>query len=113
MSTARVQEYLSSVPIVTRALLFINITIHIAVFVTSYPVINVAINPILVILRGEYYRVVTSAFIHGGLLHIAMNMSSLLAIGRSLEIQYGSLMMLMYTLWGLVLTGTLFVALVW
>lgn len=115
MSTAstRAQEFLASVPLVTRALLFINISVHIAVFVTSYPVINVAINPILVLMRGEYYRLVTSAFIHGGLLHIAMNMSTLLAIGRSLEMRYGSLMMLTFTLWGLVLTGILFVALVW
>lgn len=113
MSTTRIQEFLASVPCVTRALLFINIGIHIAVFFTSFPIFLMAINPVLVILRSEYYRLISSAFVHGGMMHILMNMSTLLAIGRALELQYGSIPMLFITLWALLLTGVTFVGMVW
>jgi membrane associated rhomboid family serine protease len=39
---------------------------------------------------GEYYRLVTSAFMHGGLLHIGFNMYLLYIIGRELELGLGS-----------------------
>lgn len=39
--------------------------------------------------KGEYYRLVTSMFLHGGLLHIALNMYSLYSIGPLIERIYG------------------------
>ncbi|KAJ1432059.1 hypothetical protein B484DRAFT_395140 [Ochromonadaceae sp. CCMP2298] len=113
MSTARVQEYLGNIPLVTKALLFVNVAIHIILFLTSFPVNLLAINPLFIIYRGEYYRLVSSAFVHGGVLHILMNMSSLVALGTMLENSYGSMRMLFLTLWSLVLCGCTFVALVW
>jgi rhomboid protease GluP len=44
-----------------------------------------------VILRHEYWRLITSVFIHGGLLHLAVNMWSLLVIGPLVERLYGNL----------------------
>ena len=38
---------------------------------------------------GEYYRLFTCAFFHGGLLHLACNMYSLYLIGRELETVLG------------------------
>jgi len=35
--------------------------------------------------RGEWWRVVTSAFIHGGVLHLLLNMGLLFALGQQLE----------------------------
>ena len=113
MSVSRVQEYLSTIPVITRVLLLTNISIHVIIFLTSFPIGELAINPIIVIIRGEYYRMVTSVFVHGGLMHIAMNMSTLLAIGTSLERTYGSMKMLFLTLWAIVLSGFFFIALVW
>lgn len=113
MSTDRVQEYLSTVPVVTKVLLLLNCAIHAVIFFTSFPLDLVAINPVMVIVRGEYYRLVSSAFVHSGILHIAMNMSSLLAIGAALENRYGSVKLLFLTLWALILSGTVFVTLVW
>lgn len=46
-------------------------------------------------------------------MHIGMNMSTLLAIGSSLENQYGTLPMLFLTLWCLLLCGATFVLMVW
>ena len=39
---------------------------------------------------GEYYRLVTSAFVHSGFLHIGFNMYLLYMIGRELELAVGS-----------------------
>ncbi len=46
---------------------------------------------ILVVLNHEYWRLVTSVFLHGGLLHVAMNMWSLYVIGPLIERLYGNL----------------------
>ena len=39
---------------------------------------------------GEYYRLVTSAFLHSSILHIGFNMYLLWIIGRELELTLGS-----------------------
>ncbi len=41
------------------------------------------------ILRGELWRLVTPALLHGSLLHIAFNMYALFSLGSSLERYYG------------------------
>jgi hypothetical protein len=38
---------------------------------------------------GEYYRLVTAAFLHGGLLHLALNMFALASLGPVLESALG------------------------
>lgn len=38
---------------------------------------------------GQYYRLLTSAFLHGGILHLACNMYSLYAVGPQIEQIYG------------------------
>jgi rhomboid protease GluP len=43
-----------------------------------------------VILRGEYWRLLTSVFVHGGLIHLAVNMWCLINIGPLLERLYGN-----------------------
>ncbi len=39
--------------------------------------------------EGEYYRLATSAFLHYGLAHLALNMWALWAVGQSLELWLG------------------------
>ncbi|KAJ1457624.1 hypothetical protein M885DRAFT_461626 [Pelagophyceae sp. CCMP2097] len=53
----------------------------------------------------EWYRVVTSAFLHGGLLHVGMNMFSVVAIGSMLEQQLGSARLGLWLLWAVPLCG--------
>lgn len=50
-----------------------------------------ALNPVLVSTNGEYYRIFTAMFLHGGFLHIFSNMYVLLLLGRTLEKTVGSL----------------------
>ncbi len=38
---------------------------------------------------GEWYRIITVALIHGGLMHLAFNMYALLVLGNPLEYAFG------------------------
>ena len=40
-------------------------------------------------LRQEYWRLATSVFVHGGLIHLALNLWSLIVIGPLIERIYG------------------------
>jgi len=40
--------------------------------------------------RHEWYRLITAMFLHGGLIHIGVNMMSLMQLGPALEELYGS-----------------------
>ena len=42
-------------------------------------------------LNHQYWRLITSVFVHGGLIHIAMNMWSLYVIGPLVERLFGNL----------------------
>lgn len=42
----------------------------------------------LVVLKGEWWRLFTAMFLHGGMTHILMNMFSLYLIGRGVEIYF-------------------------
>jgi rhomboid protease GluP len=44
-----------------------------------------------VVLDREYWRLITTVFLHGGLIHLAMNMWSLLVVGPLVERLYGNL----------------------
>jgi rhomboid protease GluP len=63
-------------------------------------------NREFVLVNGEYYRLLTSMFLHGGLAHITFNMLSLYIIGRTIEALYGHVRFIaIYMLGGL--TGAL------
>ena len=48
---------------------------------------------------GQLYRIVTSSFLHGGLLHLGMNVASTAAISGALERSAGTVRLLAITLW--------------
>jgi membrane associated rhomboid family serine protease len=49
-----------------------------------------ALWPAAVLQDHQYWRIVTSAFLHGGLMHIGLNMMSLWFLGRFIEAAAGS-----------------------
>ncbi len=49
-----------------------------------------ALWPASVLVYHEWWRIITSAFLHGGLLHITVNMISLWVLGRFIEAIAGS-----------------------
>lgn len=61
--------------------------------------------PSLVLQDGQWWRIVTGAFLHGGYAHIAVNMFSLWMLGRFIESIAGSLRMLVIYAFSMVVSG--------
>lgn len=81
---------------VTIALIAINLLVFVAQLSTGGTVVrfggDFALDYALYgpkIADGEWYRLITGAFVHGGLIHIAFNMLFLWWFGRSLETLLG------------------------
>ncbi len=73
-------------PRVTQALIVVNV----AAFAYQQlagargVIADYGMNPVLVA-GGEFYRLLTSAFLHGGVLHLLMNMYALFVLGAQVE----------------------------
>jgi membrane associated rhomboid family serine protease len=61
--------------------------------------------PAEVLQRGQWWRIVTGAFLHGGLVHIGVNMLSLWYLGRFIEYALGSWRMLAVYAVSLIVSG--------
>lgn len=85
-----------SIPLVTVALVFANILFFIGTewngssMDTDHIIRMGAMYEPAFIEQREYYRIITSCFLHFGLMHLANNMVSLLVLGYSLEHAIGS-----------------------
>jgi membrane associated rhomboid family serine protease len=77
----------------------------------SLVVSSFAMSPSTVLGEVQLYRVVSAAFTHLSLLHLGMNMLSLVSLGSSLEALFGSLGFFFLTMLYLMLVGGLFLAL--
>jgi rhomboid protease GluP len=93
-------------PWASRVLLAINIIIYVVAVVLSLSVLNIPnttfLNPnglVLflmgwkdneLILQGQYWRFLTAMFLHGGLMHIALNGLALHVLGPQVERVYGT-----------------------
>ena len=53
--------------------------------------IDPAVNETIGVADGEYYRLLTSAFLHGGIVHLALNMYAIYLFGPPLEAALGRL----------------------
>lgn len=96
-------------PIVTYLLIALNVILYIIpVLTNSYDTI---INNFCVygplIKAGQYYRIITGAFLHGGILHLAFNCYALYVIGSQLESYLGKVRYLIIYLFSAV-TASLF-----
>lgn len=78
-------------PVVTQTI----IVICVALFVLSFGIdqneiiFNFGLNPTLVQYYGEYYRLISSMFLHLNFMHIAFNMLALWQVGMVLEDRLG------------------------
>jgi membrane associated rhomboid family serine protease len=54
-----------------------------------------SLYPAAVLQDGQWWRIVTAAFLHAGLIHIGVNMISLWSLGRFIELALGSWRMLL------------------
>ncbi len=74
---------------VTTALLAINIIAFILQQIPGLNVTNWGVNYGPATLNGEYWRLFTAGFLHGGIFHIGMNMWCLWSLGRLSERLFG------------------------
>ena len=79
--------------VITYILIGINIIMYLlSLFITNNfnaALIMLGANNRTLVLSGDYYRLITSAFLHGSLLHLLVNMYSLLVIGKEVETYLG------------------------
>lgn len=86
-----------SIPVVTYMVIGINILVFLITAFLSNNIFNIDINVLVnmgakyneLISAGQYYRLFTCIFLHGGIVHIALNMYSLYAIGPLVERLFG------------------------
>lgn len=77
---------------VTRALIALNVLAYVWELYTGALHDNAALVrdgvliPVLVTQNHEYWRIITSAFLHAGIWHIGLNMLSLYWLGRFIEV---------------------------
>jgi membrane associated rhomboid family serine protease len=64
-----------------------------------------ALIPVLVLQDGQWWRIISGAFLHGGLLHIGVNMLSLWFLGRFIESALGPWRMLLVYMVSLIASG--------
>lgn len=78
-------------PVVTYTLIIINILVFIAMYIfgkgseDNLTLVLFGANYPALVRAGDYYRLITSAFLHSGLLHLIFNNYALYVIGSQLE----------------------------
>ncbi|MFB4276155.1 rhomboid family intramembrane serine protease [Nonomuraea sp. MTCD27] len=76
-------------PIVTYAILVINVLVFGGQYLSDAIVGQLAMWPAGVALGDQYYRLISAAFVHGGVFHILFNCWALYVIGPYLERAFG------------------------
>lgn len=95
---------------VTLTLIAINVVLFAGQFASQDMLTNFGLLYGPNVLAGEYWRIISSGFLHGGLVHIGFNMYLLYMLGPQLEQAFGSVRFsLMY--FGALIGGSLAVIL--
>ena len=100
-------------PIITYILIFINIVMFVLMYMlgngseNTNTLIDFGANYILLTKAGEYYRLITSGFLHIGVIHLLLNIYSLYIVGSQVEYFYGKVKYIIIYLFSLIM-GSLF-----
>lgn len=77
-------------PYITYMLIFINILFYVLSIIYNSFYNSMVLNPSK-ILNGEYYRLLSCIFMHGGIIHLLCNMYCLYVIGPQVESFFGKI----------------------
>lgn len=100
-------------PIITIIILLLNIIVFALMYILgkgsedTRTLINFGANYVSLTKSGDYYRLITSAFLHIGVLHLLLNMYSLYIIGTQIEYFYGKIKYIIIYLFSAIM-GSLF-----
>ena len=100
---------ISDTPATTLFMVCTCASIYILQIVCEPHVQNFTMNPRQIIYLHEYYRIITSAIFHANFMHIGMNMMSFIAIGSSLERQFGTVWHALTILWSIFVTAAVYI----
>ncbi|MDP4143760.1 MAG: rhomboid family intramembrane serine protease [Bacillota bacterium] len=103
LSIQSILDYLNRInkrtrkPVITYGIIVINIIMFMIEAYLSGNPLDIDINILsflgaknnVLISQGQYFRLITAMFLHGGLVHIALNMYSLYSVGPLVEEVYG------------------------
>lgn len=89
IAPARTRRRTGPVPVVSYTLIAMNIAVFVLQALVPGLPERLALMPWAVARDGEYYRLITSAFVHYGIVHILFNMYALYVLGPSLEEHLG------------------------
>ena len=110
-SGGRAAETLASIPPATRFIMILCIVLYVVLqCVLDVPVSSIALNPSSIIHKYQLYRLITGALFHANLMHIFMNMTSTMAIGKMVEQRIGTIMTYLTIAWGILLSSLLYVS---
>lgn len=96
---------------ITIALILINVIMYAITAFFSGDILDSDVRVLIylganentLVSNGEYYRLFTSMFLHGGLLHLVLNMYALNALGPAVERAYGKVKyLLIYLIGGII-----------
>jgi membrane associated rhomboid family serine protease len=102
-ATVRAKDWNASQDaLITRIIIALNVAVFVWVLIgdtssagfgssVSSREIDLGLNKLLLSFNHEWYRLITSGFLHFGILHIAMNMYMLFQLGKLLEPPLGRL----------------------
>lgn len=87
----------TEISIITYILITVNVLAYIVTAYLSGNFVDSNINVLVflgakvnyLIARGEYYRLITCMFLHGGIMHLLLNMFALYSLGPFIEKIYG------------------------
>jgi membrane associated rhomboid family serine protease len=107
-----IRGFFNSLRFGTRFLTFLMIVIYICqfAFLDSSLTSLLTFCPRLIIEHGQVWRLITASYMHGGILHLAMNMMSFTMMGITLEMTLGTLSFFYHILLLGVVTGLTHVA---
>ncbi|CAI5935319.1 unnamed protein product, partial [Closterium sp. NIES-65] len=90
-----IHQWWLAVPLITASVFAVCVAVFAVDLLTGYDSFReVCFSPSLALLHWQVYRALTSIFFHKGLLHIALNLSTLLPLAAPLERHLGSLRLL-------------------
>ncbi|MGM9948974.1 MAG: rhomboid family intramembrane serine protease [Lysinibacillus sp.] len=80
------KQYINAYPVVST-LITINLAVYIMTLIPKLgdEIFNFGMSVNGLIMQGEWWRIITSMFLHGSLMHILFNMFSLFLFGPELE----------------------------
>lgn len=108
---SRFEETLRTIPPITLGTIALCCILYILQVVLDIRVTNWTLSPALVL--SQPYRVITSALLHNGPLHLGMNMMSMYAIGMMVEQRLGSLRLLFTIVASIGMTAAVHVSIAW